>query len=340
MVNKLIKAGADVNVADNEGKTPLFHAVSNQFIVRALIKDGSSNTVKGDIYGRTALFYAVTKSFSSARYILDDGRASLHVKDNCAVSILSFFIEDCIFNESYLYSFSILSRHMSEGLAFFMEQGLSRKAIFKALMDAVFCKTLRQITPNIYTQDVRPLSVALTLAKDYISKTNLAKKRAIKKDLTMIRETPRLANENMFISLASNILDGLVELGANPNSSDSDGNTALHCATRLPFYGISKATVIYTCQYLIKLGVLVKTKNHQNETPLLFCLSREVWNIAGGMQQWSGVKSLIDVCQFLVKRAVGSSVEDISRSGDSVFHCLRSSKKVSIRKGMPENRML
>jgi ankyrin repeat protein len=56
------------------------------------------------------------------------------------------------------------------------------------------------------------------------------------------------------------ILSLLNKLGANPNPFDSDGNTCLHYASFLPFFGVTKELVVEICKKLKKFGALSDSK--------------------------------------------------------------------------------
>ena len=64
---KLIKAGAELNVQDREGNTPLLIACryGNEKVVRYLIKSGADITLKNN-KGETAMDIAVERGFSDA----------------------------------------------------------------------------------------------------------------------------------------------------------------------------------------------------------------------------------------------------------------------------------
>ena len=56
------------------------------------------------------------------------------------------------------------------------------------------------------------------------------------------------------------ILSLLNKLDANPNASDSDGNTGLHYASFLPFIGVTQELVVEICKKLNKFGALFDSK--------------------------------------------------------------------------------
>ncbi|XP_031548869.1 uncharacterized protein LOC116286486 [Actinia tenebrosa] len=309
VVTDLIDAGADVTIADNEDKTALFYAVDNKDLVLKLVGNGKSQVNARDIYGRTPLFYAFTKSLEIARWLLAKG-ALLHITDNCHLSILSFYIHN---HFCHLGRSSIL-----KGTQLFIRHGILQEQVFQAVIDTLFCKVLSSLSASY------SISEALQFA---IENMDLNSKCTYNRHVIrqMLETVKKETNENKDLvkrweSLVPKILRFLKNLGANPNSVDSDGNTALHYATRLPYIGISQTTVMNICLLLKILGVSFNVKNHQNETPLLYCLSGDAYDIASPQQKLPAIQNVVRVCSFLLKN--GARVEEISRAGESVFHLI------------------
>ena len=82
-VRELIAKGANVNVKDNEGKTPLVRAVTNQHkaVVKALL-ELKANVDQGDRAGVTPLMFASKMGSVEIVQLLLDGGANVNKTDN------------------------------------------------------------------------------------------------------------------------------------------------------------------------------------------------------------------------------------------------------------------
>ncbi|XP_028408414.1 uncharacterized protein LOC114530987 [Dendronephthya gigantea] len=119
------------------------------------------------------------------------------------------------------------------------------------------------------------------------------------------------------------ILFLLNKLGANPNAADSAGNTAVHFASILPLFGVTQEAVMEMCKHLRKYGAFFNLKNHQRETPLLFCLSSYNMKVVTfDNNSLSSVGGLVQVCKFLLNN--GCSITETSQSAESIFHRINS----------------
>jgi ankyrin repeat protein len=268
VVCALIDAGADVEVPDDEGKTALFYAAANKSmedaatcILHALIEKGSAFVNARDVYGRTPLFYAITKSTTVARYLIDND-GDLYAEDNCNVSILSFLIEDCLMKQGCQST----SDFLSEAFQLLIEKGLKRQSISQTIINLVFCKvpllvtSVESETIQMYLSSPENVYKALAVANQYVDQSDDEKKQ----NILMIKEN--ITNGNV-----SEALLLLVELGANLNTADSDGNTVLHYAALLPLLGVSQETIMEIFDQLKKIGVHFNKKT--TKTKHLFCFA-------------------------------------------------------------------
>ncbi|XP_031575031.1 serine/threonine-protein phosphatase 6 regulatory ankyrin repeat subunit B-like [Actinia tenebrosa] len=318
VVRAMIDADADVNITDNEGKTALFFVNSvNDPCVRAriLIGYGGAQVDVRDRYGRTPLFYAMTQSLQLARYLLDK-EATLHLNENC--SVLTFFIEKCIFCSSQK------TPDIQDGLNLLSDcKEVERNIILGAIASVAFCKTL-YLKPGSRDIDVDSLSHLMRIANENASNSKLfqvnfsaGKIKTISEISTMIHKESH--DKHLIESgTALEVTRRLIKLGANPNTTDSDGNTALHHATQLAFHDLTQETVMEICQQLVeKFKASFHVTNHENETPLLYCLSKTIEKMSSEEEPWPAVQTQAAVCRFLVEH--GSSVEARNRSEENVL---------------------
>lgn len=320
MVQCLLKAGADVNITDHDGKTVLFYAAFSESVVRVLTKhsNGKAFINKRDRHGRSPLFYAITKSLASARCLLANG-GNLQMRDNCNMTVLSYFIEHHMKNVHVL-SPGILNN----GIKLFTEKGVQANAIFDAMINAAFLKvfpttlwiqTGERASP--YDHDMMSVFETLQLSRKYITEDSVRKSSIVKRILSLKKEPP-----HSYMNSIPAIVQLFLELRANPNYADADGNTAVHYVACLPtlLKSTERTLLMKILSEFERFGVSCDARNHQNETPLLFCLSKKVWALLSTNPKSASMKMSIKVCDFLVQH--GANVDETSRNGESVFHLI------------------
>jgi serine/threonine protein kinase/ankyrin repeat protein len=302
VVKPLYDAGLDLNITDDKGKTIVFYC--HEVFLAALIAEGEVLINPRDAYGRTPLFYALQDDYETKALDLIENGGNLQLKDNCHLSIFSFFVEYCIREK-----IDALQLYTSE--LFYEEHQL--KALSLAILDFFYCQA-----------PLLSVSGSPHLPKPYtiFNKTNILKALDFARE-HLIQDGDNAEN---FDSIASKIRENQIDvpiilsllnkLGANPNAVDSDGNTALHYASLLPFLDVTQEPVIDICKKLMKFGALFDTKNHQRQSPLLFCLSSLV--ITEDTNWQSSIGGLVEVCRFLLSN--GSSVTNGSGNVESIFH--------------------
>jgi serine/threonine protein kinase len=303
VVKPLYDAGLDLNLTGDERNTVAFYG-DEDFLDALIVVDEVLINAR-DRYGRTPLFYALQRDTTRARYLIEKG-GNLRLKDNCNVSIFSFFIENCISN-----NIEALQLFTSE---LFQEEH-QLKALTLAILDIVYCQA-----PLLSVSGSPHLPKLYTILK----KTNVLNALAFAREQCLIQDTDNAENIDKIASMIGEneidvplILSLLNKLGANPNAADSDGNTAVHYATLLPLFGVTQEAVLDICKKLKKFGALFDSKNHQRQSSLLFCLSSNTWKVVTeGNNYWqSSITGLVDVCRFLLKN--GCSV---SNGSQSIFH--------------------
>ena len=95
-VIQLVLHGSDVNVQDDELKTPLFYASirGNRDIVKVLINNGAKINAQ-DASGQTPLFHAASKGFVDVVELLIENGAKVNIKDKHGRDALSIAIINC-----------------------------------------------------------------------------------------------------------------------------------------------------------------------------------------------------------------------------------------------------
>ena len=307
VVKPLFDAGLDLNITDNEGKTVVFNC--DEDFVDALMAVDDVLINARDLHGRTPLFYAVLlNTTTKARHLIKKG-GNLLLKDNCNVSIHSFFIEN------FLSRGNVEPLQLYTSELFHNEQQL--KALLLAIFDTVYCQTpLLSVgasprLPKSYTiSNQTNILKVLAFGREHCLFSDADKEEKIEKIELMIRRNE--VDVQLILSL-------LNKLGANPNAADLDGNTALHYATLLPLFGATPKAVMNILKTLRKFGTFFDSKNHQRQSPLLFCLSSNIWKGLMHDNNWeSSIKGLVEVGRFLLDN--GCSITDGSQNAESIFH--------------------
>jgi ankyrin repeat protein len=95
LVQALLRSGADVNVRDNHGLTPLFEAAwyGYEKVARLLLDDGANVNARGEFGGQTSLHFAARKGFQEVVRLLLDHGADVNVCDFHRHTPLYFAIE-------------------------------------------------------------------------------------------------------------------------------------------------------------------------------------------------------------------------------------------------------
>ena len=304
VVKPLYDAGLDLNITDEQGKTVVFYGEKD--FLDALMKVVDVVIDARDQHGRTPLFYAFGDSrldTTKVQYLIEKG-ANLQLKDNCNASIFTFFIETCISTNLEAIDLSTTQLFQEEP---------HRKALIHAIFSILYCQapllSLRSfphlLKPYAIFNETNVLEALAFAREEYVNQDS-HKVENIDKVVQMIKE--KLTDVPRIISL-------LINLGADPQTADSDGNTAFHYATLLPLYGVTQEVVMDICGKLERLGTIFHAKNHQHQSPLLFCLSSNTWKVVFENNSWqSSIRGLVEVCRFLL------SSRNVITNSEFIFH--------------------
>ena len=302
VVKPLYDAGLDLGQTDDHGKTVVFYG--DEDFLDALKKVVDVIMDAKDHYGRTPLFYAVQDDDTSkARYLVKEG-ANLQLKDNCNVSIFTFFIETCISKK--VEAMGLFTTHL-------FQEKAHRKALIHAIFNILYCQApLLSLTsfshlpkPYALFNETNVLEALAFARQEYVNQ-NSHKVENVDKVVYMIKE--KVTDVPLLIS-------SLIKLGADPQTSDSDGNTAFHYATLLPLYGVTQEVVMDICEKLQRFGTIFHAKNHQHQSPLLFCLSSNTWKVVAENNSWqSSIRGFVEICRFLL------SNRNVMTNSESIFH--------------------
>ena len=298
----LYDAGLDLNITDEQGKTVVFYG--NKDLLDTLMQGTDVFLDDRDNYGRTPLFHALQENDTAkARYLIEEG-ANLQLKDNCNEDIFTFFVEICISGK--VEETELFTSH-------FFKEKQQRKALSDAIFNILYCQA-----PLLCVSTGPDTSPRLLKSRAIFNKTNIlkalafAKKHCLNRDASSIACIAKNIRENEIY--APRILSLLMNLGADPQIADTDGNTAFHYATLLPFYGVSQGDIMAVCKNLRKYGTFLNARNHRHESPLLFCLSSNAWKVVTESNEWqSSISGLVEVCRFLLNKA------NVLRNTESIF---------------------
>ena len=301
VVLKLHETGLDVDITDEQGKTIVFYG--NKDFLDALMEVVADICLDArDHYGRTPLFYAVQDDAPDlkARYLIEKG-ANCHLKDNCNVSIFTMLAESLFSKDVETVDFSTFQLFPDH-----------QKALTCALINILYCKA-----PLLSIADSNLLKTCTVFDKTKVLKAFAFIRHCLNEHahkVQYIEKIEKLMIEEKEVDVLS-ILSLLMSLGANPQAADSDGNTALHHATILPLYGVRRAIVLDICWKLRSFGALLDEKNHQRESPLLFCFSSNRWCkvVTENSNCHSSISGFVEVCEFLLSNTNGL------HNADSIF---------------------
>ena len=284
VVKSLYNAGLDLNITDWMGQTVVFYG--KKYFLDALMRMVDVVINARDHLGRTPLFYALeSHDTTKVQYLIEKG-ANLQLKDCCNGSIFTFFIHG-------MEAYDLFTTQL------FQEEP-HKKALIHAIFNILYCQApllsltsfshLVEPCPIIFNETI--VLGALAFAREEYVNQDSDKVENIDKVMQMINEK---------VTDVSRIISLLINLGADPQTTDLDGNTAFHYATLLPLYGVTQEVVMDICGKLQRFGTIFHAKNRQHQSPLLFCLSSNTWKVVFENNIWqSSIRGLVEVCRFLL----------------------------------------
>ena len=301
LVKPLHNAGLDLNIIDDYGKTVAFYG--SEVFLDTLMKVVEVVIDARDHYGRTPLFYAYENGDArKARYLIKKG-ANLKVKDYCNTNIFTFVVEKFISRN--VAEKELFTSHLKE------EQP---NAVTHAVFDILYCQA-----PLLSVRTFPHLMESYAI----FNKRNVLQALAFFREQYVIKNSHKVGDIDEVVRMISGknvidvprILSVLINLGADPQTTDSAGNTAFHYATLLPLYGVTQEVVMDICKKLKTFSTIFHAKNHQGQSPLLFCLSPDTWKVATENSSWqSSIKGLVEVFRCLL------SSRNVILNSEFLFH--------------------
>ena len=297
LLKPLHDAGLDLNITDDYGKTVAFYG--GEVFLDTLMNVVEVVIDARDHYGRTPLFYAYENGDArKARYLIKKG-ANLKVKDYCNTSIFTFVVE------------KFISRHVAEK-ELFTAHVQDEQAVF----DILYCQA-PLLSFRTFPHLIMMESYAIFNERNVLEALAFAREQYVMKNSHKVGDI----DEVVLMISGKNVMDVprilslLINLGADPQTTDSAGNTAFHYATLLPLYGVTQQVVMDICKKLKTFATIFHAKNHQGQSPLLFCLSANTWKVATENNSWQlSIKGLVEVFRYLL------SSRNVIRNCAFLFH--------------------
>lgn len=240
-VKYLVSKGADINIVNGNGQNALMIALMESYyasqriaIAKHLIFKGININVKDD-EGKTALMYATKRCWIDVVKLLVKKGADINAEDDEGATALSY-VSDCYLVEKFL---------QSKGAKY----GEGRKQMCS--VDGKNIELLRAAAVGNASQ----LKESIKLGADVNAKTVYCN--------TVLMETIR--NSRKIVGGLGEIIELLVENGADVNAKDNEGKTALMYARSLE-----------VVKYLLSKGADINAKDNNGKSVLDYTRSGEV----------------------------------------------------------------
>lgn len=276
IVKKLLEKFAYINARNKWGTTPLmFATIYDQPEILKLLLDNRANINDQNVYGKTALMHAANKSNIEIFKTLLDYGADINIKDNLGKTAANYtetWYDDGIINllkssvkswkqniidSIYNGDFNNFKKYLLKvGTICFKDKdgnNLLHHAMKTSKIE--FVKIIIRIKPELIYQrnnngeiplNFMSVTPIFKFIKNLIEQVNLHDffKASIENNMPKIRD--------------------LLQLGVNINSTDKDGNTALHYACMYSQINIIK--------YLIEKGANLNSENLFGQKPIDFAI--------------------------------------------------------------------
>lgn len=313
-VTELIQYGAKVNVRNRSGQTPLFSTLATEEIIQKLINAGAEIDIK-DKDGKTAFSLAAEKQIYERCKVLIENGSDVNTKDKKGKAPLHCLLEDskiCPKTLNYLLV-NGANPNICDGQGKTTLHYLAGKTDFKLNIAEMLFENGAE--PNIRDSEGN-FPIHYFLEQNYLNPDHVelfsayganlnAKDDRGKTLLFKIVEECCLNKYHFFmhhqLSIRKEYIDLLVSKGANINAKDNIGYTALSVAIRyavselvefllgnradvditdekgnslfhLIFENYNKRKAESLVLYLLKRGVNINAKNRKGETPLYLAL--------------------------------------------------------------------
>ena len=304
VLEPLSRKGFDFSIADNEGKTVVFYG--NRHFMEEFRMFENILVNERDMTGRTALFYAVRDlPLEKARYLIEVG-GNWEIKDNCNVSIFFSLVERFI-----SYGWNTLQSSSQE----LFQQQQQSNALTSAIFDAVYCQAPLL---SVHDSPYLPKSYMIFKTGRVLKALDFAREQCLIFDDSKIENIDEISSMiNSGDIVVERLLILLNQLGANPDSADLDGNTAVHYAAILPLLGGGHDNTIGTLKSLRQLGVSLNEKNHDGQSPLLFSLSSGIWKVITKQKGFppSSIRIWTEVFKLMLRNRCSCT-----NDSESIFH--------------------
>ncbi len=262
----LIAKGADIHKADNNGRTPLIHAIDqgNLSIIQLLIAKGA-DIHKADNNGRTPLIHAIGKRDLSIIQLLIAKGANIHTPDKNGRTPLMYAMNST--------DLSIAQLLIAKGADIHMPDNKGRTPLIHAIDDEnpIIAQLLISKGADIHMHDNEgrtPLMCASTNKDLSIAQLLIAKGADIHMHDNEERTPLIYAINKGNLSIAQL----LIAKGANIHKANNNGRTPL-------IHAIDQGDLSIT-QLLVAKGADIRMPDNKGRAPLMYAIDRERNTIA------------------------------------------------------------